>query len=305
MSVSKNEVISFVTLVRKEQDKRNVTKFVGKETGKSLVSDTEITRLAGIETGAQVNKIEGISITGGDATVTITTDTKVANINLSNFALKDDIASAFNVKGSKDTFAELPDTGNKNGDVWNIKIAGGTDKNGTPIKAGDNVVYIEDKVTPANSGWDDLGGTTDLSGYVEVETGKGLSTNDFTGAYKSALDTLIANSDETSLTMTKTEILRGWKIQKYSPRAEKVDFTIPVSSLTSSGEDYFADINIAGVTANDDAEIDFSPDSQFIAANAAISTEGDSASGKLRIYSKNIPTQTIKGTAKITKGVTT
>ena len=117
------------------------------------------------------------------------------------------------------------------------------------------------------------------------------------------------------MTMTKTEILRGWKInrqvydrmlfQKYSPRAEKVNFTIPVSSWTSSGEGYFADINIAGVTANDDAEIDSSPDSQFIAANAAISTEGDSLSGLFRIYSKNIPTQTISGTAKIIKGVTT
>lgn len=197
MSVSKNEVINFMTLARREQDTRNAAKFVGKEAGKSLVSDTEITRLAGMETGAQVNKIESISITGGDAAVTIATDTKVANINLSNFALKDDIASAYNVKGSKDTFAELPATGNKNGDVWNIKIAGGTDKNGTAIKAGDNVVYVEDTETPENSGWDALGGTTDLSGYVEAETGKGLSTNDFTTTYKDALDTLIENSDET------------------------------------------------------------------------------------------------------------
>ena len=117
------------------------------------------------------------------------------------------------------------------------------------------------------------------------------------------------------MTMTKAEILRGWTInrqvqdrlnfQKFLPRSQKVNFTIPVSSWTSNGESFYADINVAGVTADDDAEIDFSTDSQFIAANAVISTEGDSLSGKLRIYSKNIPTAEITGTAKITKGVTT
>ena len=39
-------------------------KFVAKETGKSLVSDTLITKLEGIATGAQVNTIEGIKVNG-------------------------------------------------------------------------------------------------------------------------------------------------------------------------------------------------------------------------------------------------
>ena len=195
---NKTAVVNFVKDVRAEQDRRNAEKFVAKENGKSLVSDTEITRLAGIETGAQVNLIEGIQILGGSASVEIDSSTKIASINLGNFALKSEMTGALNYKGSKDTFAELPATGNSNGDVWNIKIAGGTDRYGTPVKAGDNVAYVvASEGDTLESGWDVMGGTTDLSGYVEVETGKGLSTEDFTSAYKSALDSLITDSGET------------------------------------------------------------------------------------------------------------
>ena len=74
---TKDGIVGFVTAVRKEQDTRNTAKFVAKETGKSLISDTEITRLAGIETGAQVNLIEGISILEGSAAVEIDSSTKL------------------------------------------------------------------------------------------------------------------------------------------------------------------------------------------------------------------------------------
>ena len=192
----RNEVKSFVKAVRVEQDRRNAEKFVEQETGMSLASDTELTRLAGMETGSQANVIESISIDG--VTQETNSDTKVVNIDLSAYAKKTDISSALNYKGSKDTFAELPASGNENGDVWNIKIAGGTDRFGTPVKAGDNVAYVVagDGDTLA-SGWDVMGGVTDLSGYVETETGKALSTNDFDNDYKAALDDLIAGSEET------------------------------------------------------------------------------------------------------------
>ena len=42
--------------------------------------------------------------------------------------------------------------------MYNIKAAGGTDANGTAIRAGDNVVWN-------GSGWDDQAGTVDLSNY--------------------------------------------------------------------------------------------------------------------------------------------
>ena len=71
------------------------------------------------------------------------------------------VAGAFHYKGTKETFAIL--TGDTEytpatGDTWNITTAGGTDANGTAIKAGDNVCYN-------GEGWDVLAGTTDLSAY--------------------------------------------------------------------------------------------------------------------------------------------
>ena len=197
--MTKTEIVSFVKDVRIEQDRRNAAKFVAKEAGKGLSTNdyttSDKTKLDGVETGAQVNVLEGISIVGG-AALQVDSDTKVASLDLSSYALKSDVASALIYRGSKDTFAELPESGNSNGDLWNIKIAGGTDRYGTDIKAGDNVVWVEDPIDPTNSGWDVQGGTTDLSGYVEVETGKGLSSNDFTTSYKNALDSLVSGSQE-------------------------------------------------------------------------------------------------------------
>ena len=43
----------------------------------------------------------------------------------------------------------------------------------------------------------DISGDTDLSNYVVKETGKGLSSNDFTTAEKNQLAELVANSNET------------------------------------------------------------------------------------------------------------
>lgn len=193
-SADRAEIKNFVKAVRVEMDTRNAAKFVEDEAGKSLISDTEITRLAGMETGAQANKVETVTVDG--VAQTIDTDTKTVSLNLSAYAKKTDIASALTYKGSVDTFAALPASGNENGDVWNIKIAGGTDRYGTEVKAGDNVAYV---VADANdtiaSGWDVMGGTTDLSGYVTTETGKALSTNDFDNTYKAKLDEIIASTD--------------------------------------------------------------------------------------------------------------
>lgn len=76
------------------------------------------------------------------------------------------LSGALHYKGTKDKFSDLtaavtagtitPVTG----DVWNITTAGGTGADGTAIKAGDNVAYN-------GTGWDVLGGTTDLSAYAQ------------------------------------------------------------------------------------------------------------------------------------------
>lgn len=75
------------------------------------------------------------------------------------YATKSEISAAFIYKGSKDTYAELPSSGNKTGDVWNIVTADPTHG----VKAGDNVAWD-------GTAWDVLGGVTDLSAYFNKNT---------------------------------------------------------------------------------------------------------------------------------------
>lgn len=79
-----------------KQDTANQTKFDGKvdkADGKSLIADTEITRLAGIETGAQVNVIESVSVKNED--IVAVTD-KGVEIDLSAYAKTADVTYATN-----------------------------------------------------------------------------------------------------------------------------------------------------------------------------------------------------------------
>jgi Cu/Ag efflux protein CusF len=164
--------------------------FVAQEAGKGLstndFTDVLKTKLEGVETGAQVNILEGVQVNGTDLTIT---DKKV-NVDLSNYATKADIASVYKFKGSVSTYGDLPSTGQVVGDTYNVETADSTHG----IKAGDNVAWDGKK-------WDILAGTVDLSAYATTEamntalagkvdkvTGKGLSTNDFTNADKTKLN---------------------------------------------------------------------------------------------------------------------
>ena len=75
------------------------------------------------------------------------------------YATKSEMASALTYKGSKDTYAELPASGNKVGDVRNIVNADPTHG----VKAGDNVAWD-------GTAWDVLGGVADLSAYFNKNT---------------------------------------------------------------------------------------------------------------------------------------
>lgn len=82
------------------------------------------------------------------------------------------LTTVYQYKGSVATYANLPTTGQKVGDVWNIETA--DPDHG--IKAGDNVAWD-------GAQWDTLGGNYDLSGYAQLN-----SANTFT-----ALNTFRAN----------------------------------------------------------------------------------------------------------------
>lgn len=82
------------------------------------------------------------------------------------------LTTVYQYKGSVATYADLPTTGQKVGDVWNVETA--DPDHG--IKAGDNVAWD-------GAQWDILGGNHDLSGYAQLN-----SANTFT-----ALNTFSAN----------------------------------------------------------------------------------------------------------------
>ena len=186
MTISKATLLSVLTKTKAKQDAQNEATYVKKETGKGLSTNdytaTDKTKLDGVETGAQANVIESVSVDGTALTVT----SKGVNIDLSAYAKSADISTVYKYKGKVATYSALPTADQVAGDVYNVEAADAT--NG--INAGDNVVWN-------GTAWDNLSGIVDLSGYVTKEDGKGLSTNDFTDDLKNKLDTLSATVDET------------------------------------------------------------------------------------------------------------
>lgn len=76
------------------------------------------------------------------------------------------LTTVYKYKGSVATYADLPTTGQKVGDVWNVETA--DPDHG--IEAGDNVAWD-------GAQWDALGGNHDLSGYAQLN-----SANTFTAS---------------------------------------------------------------------------------------------------------------------------
>lgn len=133
--------------------------------------------------------VEGLTTTVGGKADKATT---LAGYGITDAYTKAEIdgklGGAMHYKGQKPTFAELPEEGNQPGDVWDVQADGANYAwNGT--------------------GWDKLSGTVDLSAYattewvtqqlankVNVEAGKGLSTNDYTTAEKQKLANIEAEA---------------------------------------------------------------------------------------------------------------
>lgn len=176
--------------------------------------------------GVQENVIETVKVNGTALTVTA----KAVNIDLTDYALKSDIASGLRVKGSVANFAALPSNATV-GDMYNVTAAGGTDENGVAIKAGDNVVKTA-------TGWDNFGGTVDLSNYVQKDGAKVLSTEDFTTAYKTKLDGIEADADVNIIESVKVD---GTALTVDANKAVNIDLSGKVDKITGKGlstEDY-------------------------------------------------------------------
>lgn len=168
--------------------------FVAKETGKGLSTNdyttAEKTKLAGIADGANnytlplatstvlggvkiganlsitsegvLSAVQGVLDTSPFETKTNAANTYLSktsfNSTIANYALKSDIAAAVINRGSVDSYADLPATGQKNGDMYNVKTADAAHD----IKAGDNVVWN-------GTEWDNFGGIFTIDAATDAD----------------------------------------------------------------------------------------------------------------------------------------
>lgn len=116
------------------------------------------------------------------------------------------LTTVYQYKGSVATYADLPTTGQKVGDVWNVETA--DPDHG--IKAGDNVAWD-------GAQWDILGSNHDLSGYAQLNL-----ANTFT-----ALNTFRANIAVSSDTTagSQGQIILGTKPQSATVQANIISST--------------------------------------------------------------------------------
>lgn len=115
--------------------------------------------------GFVTGKVDAVKteLIGNTETDTASSNTIEGAKKYADAQIKASVTSVYKVKGTKATYADLPKTGNVEGDVWNVTEAHGN----TP--AGTNYVWIA-AVEGAEGGesahWDPLGGTIDLSSYA-------------------------------------------------------------------------------------------------------------------------------------------
>lgn len=155
-----------------------------KSKAKTDAVDARVTTLENV--GAQANKIETIKVNGTAQTITnkavdITVPTKTSQLtNDSTYQTSAQVASAIQTAISKSghaifkTAESVPAAASAEANVLYLVKNATTGYYDIYAKIGDKMERLDDT-------------TVDLTGYVQKETGKGLSTNDYTTAEKTKL----------------------------------------------------------------------------------------------------------------------
>lgn len=117
------------------------------------------------------------------------------------------LTTVYQYKGSVATYADLPTTGQKVGDVWNVETA--DPDHG--IKAGDNVAWD-------GTQWDILGGNHDLSGYAQLN-----SSNTFTALNAFRANIAVSNGTKAG---SQGQVILGVKPSKATVQANIIASTI-------------------------------------------------------------------------------
>lgn len=175
-----NEYKTKLDGIEAQANKTVVDSALNKESTNPVQNKVIATKLEEITSqGGEPNTIETIKVNGspltpdGSKAVDISVPTKVsqlqndrgyqtaANVEQTltskNYATKADISSVYKYKGSVSTYAELPQSEQQTGDVYNVETADSSHG----VKAGDNVAWN-------GTAWDVLSGTVDLSNYYDM-----------------------------------------------------------------------------------------------------------------------------------------
>lgn len=142
------------------------------------------------------------------------------------------LTTVYQYKGSVATYADLPTTGQKVGDVWNVETA--DPDHG--IKAGDNVAWD-------GAQWDILGGNHDLSGYAQLN-----SANTFTALNVFRGNIAVSNGTAAG---SQGQIILGNKPQSATVQANIISSTTGALNYiaTENAGHYFRIGNITAATS--------------------------------------------------------
>ena len=250
-----------------------------------LMSSSDFSKLSGIESGAQVNTVTGVK--GGNESAYRTGNVNItkANVGLGNVDNTSDAnkpvstatQTALNNKVDKETGKGL--SANDFTDTLKSKLDGiesGAQVNTlTGVKGNAETAYRTGNVnlTPANIGLGNVNNTSDankpistatqaaLDNKVDKETGKGLSTNDYTTAEKNKLAGIEAGAQVNTVTGVKgnsesTYRVGNVNITKANIGLGNVDNTSdankPISTATQTALDNKVDKESGkGLSAND------------------------------------------------------
>lgn len=172
----------------------------------SAYTDSQINAIKGGETTATLLSLKSDIDNQGRAISGITNGTKLDSFKDVEDEINSKISSVYKVRGTKNTYADLPTEGNTIGDVYNVVQAVGTPGTADYTPAGTNYVCTASAGT-REAQWDALGGTIDLSPYATTATTKELESRLDTA--ESNINTLTAATGTLNTSITT---IQGWKI---------------------------------------------------------------------------------------------
>ena len=219
---------------------KKVDKVEGYGLSKNDFTDALLTKLNGVEEGAQVNVVEAVSVK--NETI-VTMDGKTAVIDMSAFAKSADLASAYIFRGTVANYSDLPTEGLKAGDVYNITNADAAHN----INAGDNVAWT-------GTEWDNLAGIVDLSGKVDKVEGESLIAD-------TEIARLAKMSDEANKTEVSAEsFTAGTKVATITIDGTATEINVPTVAATA---EYTEGTKLSTVTINGTALDIYAPSLDF------------------------------------------